>query len=350
MNEIVRHIEYLLTGSDCVVIPGLGAVIAHSLPARCDDSGLHMLPPRRTFSFNASLTHNDGMLAASLARSKSVTFEAARTIVAAEVESMRDELHRTGLLSLGIVGRLRFSAESGAMSFEPSPSSSSMLSPAFMWLPQIELQSVGSLARARAAAQGDNAAGRSRTLSFYFGKAARVAASLALLVALGFVLTTPIKVEQAQYASLGIENFKASSPEKAETRSSELIRRPGELNSEIKLYIYNNSDACETVDTAAHAAYVRQRKAETAARSVAATASDQLRFNPDDRYCLVIASLTSEADALEFIDNSKLNNTGILAKDGRYRVYAATGSTSREAQSAAAVFADRYPNAWVCRK
>ncbi len=350
MNEIVRHIEYLLTGNDCVVIPGLGAVIAHSLPARCDDSGLHMLPPGRTFSFNSSLTHNDGMLFSSVARAKDVTFEVAGKIVSAEVENMRAELHKTGSLSLGAAGRLVMLAETGALSFEPAPSASSLLTPAFMWLPELELTPVNSLARRRAAALAESLVSARRSLPAYIGKAVKVAASLAILIALGFVLTTPINIEQAQYASFGIENFKTRLALSDDSRRSELIRRPGELSSEIKLYLYNHNDAAETVDTAAHAAYVRQRVAEAARQHKASAAGRQVRFNADDRYCLVIASLVSEADALEFIENSKLNNTGILAKDGRYRVYAATGSTSREAQSAAAAFADRYPNAWVCRK
>ena len=254
MNEIVRHIEYLLTGNDCVVIPGLGAVIAHSLPARCDDSGLHMLPPGRTFSFNSSLTHNDGMLFSSVARAKDVTFEVAGKIVSAEVENMRAELHKTGSLSLGAAGRLVMLAETGALSFEPAPSASSLLTPAFMWLPELELTPVNSLARRRAAALAESLVSARRSLPAYIGKAVKVAASLAILIALGFVLTTPINIEQAQYASFGIENFKTRPALSDDSRRSELIRRPGELSSEIKLYLYNHNDAAETVDTAAHAA------------------------------------------------------------------------------------------------
>ncbi|MDE6702247.1 MAG: SPOR domain-containing protein, partial [Muribaculaceae bacterium] len=79
-------------------------------------------------------------------------------------------------------------------------------------------------------------------------------------------------------------------------------------------------------------------------------ASSSGRFQTDDNYYLVVASLVNEADADEFIANSKNKQLGILAKDGRYRIYAATGVTYREALSAADLLADSYSSAWVCRK
>ena len=337
MNEIVRHIEYLLVAHDCVVIPGLGAVLAHAMPARCDEAATNILPPRRTFSFNPSLVHNDGLIVASVARSRSVSYDAARAIVAAGVESMRRALETDGSVSLGLAGRLAMTPEH-TLTFEPA-SDTSRLSPAYMWLPALELHTVASLARRRDAALADV-----RPAPHFLTKIARAAASLVLLIALGLALTTPINIEQAQYASLGLESFAATAPASgAYVAGSSLIRRPGELTSPVTLCLGIHDDASEIADTAAHAAYKRERSA-----SVSAVV--QPRLDLTDKYCLVIASLATEAEAQKFIDQSKINNSGILAKDGRYRVYVATGATSAEARAAAAAFADRYPDAWVCRK
>ena len=354
MNEIIRHIEFLLVTHDCVVIPGLGAVLAHCLPASYDKIAGMMLPPSRTFSFNVTLTHNDGLLVSSVARAKGLSFEAARSLVAGEVEAMRRELDRNGVVSLGLAGRLMSS--DGVLSFEPSSAAS--LSPAHMWLQKVRLMEVTALARQRAAEALSKEVVRPKgRVVEYASRAARIAASLIILLALGFVLSTPVKVENAQYASLGIENFTSPAADTPRGEST-LVRLPGQSSSPVVLYLQAHDDACEIADTAAHGEYVRMQKAlslnadtDVAADNVTADASQSdIRFNPDDKYFLIVASLASEADADDFIANSKNRKLGILAKDGRYRVYAATGVTYNDAQSAAARLADSYSSAWVCRK
>lgn len=349
MNEIIRHIEFLLVTNDCVVMPGLGAVLAHSLPARYDQSRSLLTPPTRTFSFNVSLTHNDGLLVSSVARSKSISFEAARNFVAGEVEAMKRKLSADGCLSLGEVGSLKIS-EGSVMSFEPGRVSA--LSPQYMWLPELELCPVADLARKRAQAAISAQSDRRATPVNYLYRAVRVAASFAILLALGFVLTTPIKFDKAQYASLGIENFTAAHNEAPAQPSSSLMRRPGDSTGVVTLYLRSFDDATEIADTAAHAAYIRERISKSEVAEVAKPESNDsaLRFDANDRYYLIVASLPSEADADDYIAHSKNQQLGILAKDGRYRVYAATGANLREAQSAAETLADRYPDVWVCRK
>ena len=187
-----------------------------------------MLPPSRTFSFNVTLNHNDGLLVSSVARSKGLSFEAARSFVVGEVEAMRRELDRCGVLSLGLAGRLV--SAGGALSFEPS--SAAALSPDYMWLPSIPMVEITTLAKQRAAAserhQGEH---KHRGIVDYASYAVRVAASLVLLIALGFVLSTPIEVENAQYASLGIENFQ-SAPDSTHKEES-LVRMPGHTTSQL---------------------------------------------------------------------------------------------------------------------
>lgn len=350
MNEIIRHIEYLLVTNDCVVIPGFGAVIAHDMPSRFDRGHHVFMPPSRTFSFNSSLTHNDGLLVASIARSKSISFESSRNMVSREVEAMKRKLTETGKISLGLVGTL-ISDENGILSFEPGRTAAT-LSPKYLWLPELTFSPITELARKNAQAEALAAMTTERISPVnYLYRAFKVAASFVLLLALGFVLTTPINFEKAQYASLGLENFSVSQSNES-AKTSKIIRRPGESSGVVKLYLREFDDAVFAVDTAAHAAYVRERQLARASESIAVSQNQvsDLRMDDNDRYFLIIASLTSESDAKKYIDNSNNQNLGILSKDGRHRVYAATGSTLREAQSAAAALSGRYPNVWVCRK
>lgn len=106
MNNLTTHIEYLLSSVDCVVIPGLGAVLAQSVSARYDSSVGVFLPPRRVYSFNCGLSDSDGLLISSVARAERVGYEAASRMVAEEVRSMRSALDAEGRLRLGRIGSL----------------------------------------------------------------------------------------------------------------------------------------------------------------------------------------------------------------------------------------------------
>lgn len=75
MNTIVRHIEYLASRRDCVVIPTVGALLARYESARYDAAAHRMIALARAYSFNASIEHNDGELVWSVARSQRIDYE-----------------------------------------------------------------------------------------------------------------------------------------------------------------------------------------------------------------------------------------------------------------------------------
>ncbi|MDE6465278.1 MAG: SPOR domain-containing protein, partial [Duncaniella sp.] len=60
MINLSSHIEYLLLRHDCVVVPGLGALLVHEVHARFDADSCTFMPPSRSLGFNPAVTHNDG--------------------------------------------------------------------------------------------------------------------------------------------------------------------------------------------------------------------------------------------------------------------------------------------------
>ena len=291
------------------------------------------------------LTHNDGLLTSSLSRSRNVSFETSRNIVANAVEQMRRELSSNGFVRLGRVGVLKM--VDGVMSFEPGRANA--LSPATLWLPKLELKCVSDIARARELSRKQFDVQGNPRFAYYAKRVGRIAASLALLIALGIVLSTPIKIDNAQYASLGLENFKPAAANSDDVRES-LMRRPGDSSAALVIVLDRFDDACETADTASHNAYVRSRKIPAEKIAAVADLNNTLRFDETDRYCLVVASLPNEFEADKYIKQSRDTRLGVLAKDGRYRIYAATGENLRQAQATAQHLSDRYPGVWVCRK
>lgn len=334
MNNVVRHIEYLLLSNDCVIIPGLGAVLAQTLPAHYDAREELFYPPVREFSFNGALTRGDGLLVSSVARAKSVTYEAASRIVDEEVVAMRSQLAAEGRLSLGRIGELE-SGRDGSMFFNPGVVPA--LDPAYGWLQPLAVAPVTlhKTADATGAVSGRHQRTGSRPWLHKISYMTKIAASVAALAAVGFVLSTPIKVEDAQLASLGIGPF-SSTARSAEPVSTSLFERPGTSSSALVLVLSAHPDAATQVDTAAYNR--RHTLPEPAARK-------------KGRYCYVIASLGSRPEAERYISRNGTGGLGILDKDGRFRVYAVSGDTSADVLATARQegLDARYPDAWVCR-
>ncbi len=327
MNRVIRHIEFLLMQHDCVIVPGVGAVLAHRMSAGFDESGERMLSPVRAFTFNPSLCHNDGMLAASIARAEGLSYEAAARILEAEVAEMRLRLDNDSRMVLGRVGTLLRNAD-GSMRFIVGTLHKH--SPSTMWLPEVNLEAFAKAENTDCTVAVKRMNVRPRRI---LSKITKMAAAVTVLFAVGVALTTPIKVDNAQYASLGVESISLRKSAPA------LIESPGEAKAPVVLVLERHDDAATRVDTAAYSALRNAARVKTPAAA-------------SGRYCLVVASLASEKEARQFMENSKDTSLGILVKDGRFRVYAAEGATIADVQAAASASgADRrFPDSWVCRR
>ena len=116
MQKLARHIERLLTENDLVILPGFGALVAQRCGCRRD--GDWLTPPSKQLSFNPSIRHNDGTLAASYLCEESCTFEQANLLADEALQRL------TGLLDAGCPVHLEhigiFRKETGRILFEPN--------------------------------------------------------------------------------------------------------------------------------------------------------------------------------------------------------------------------------------
>ncbi len=191
MNVLCEHVEYLVKLNDCVIIPGWGALIAQYQPARINEENL-FLPPSRSLGFNSSLKHNDGLLAASISRRSGMSYEQAMGVIDNEVNTMRHQLEADGEVAIGKIGLFHKSTE-GSMLFEPSP-----IDDEFFGLPSFSLSGA-----ATAATEPEQNSGERLYLTISRNWL-RIAASIIVLWAIGFVCSTVTIPESGttQYASL----------------------------------------------------------------------------------------------------------------------------------------------------
>lgn len=320
-----------------MIVPGLGAVLAQTLPAHFDPDTSTFYPPVREFSFNGALTRSDGLLITSVSRARGISYEAASRLVSEEADAMRMQLADQGCVSLGRIGELRRDA-SGTVIFSPGPMPA--LDPSYQWLPAFNITPVVLVKDDSRTHQGDRETpARPRRWMRRLSTMAKIAASVAAFAAIGYMLSTPSSIEDVQFASLGIEQFSAA--KQSTPAEPPLVQHPGTTTSALVLVLSAHDDSSTTVDTAE---YNRRRLEHLRART-----APKVR---GDRYCYVIASLGSRDEAERYIRRSGMQDLGILDKDGRFRVYAATGATSAEVLDyARSKGLDRqYPSAWVCRR
>lgn len=204
MFSIIEHIEYLMMSHDCVAVPNWGAFIANYSTARYDEGRHIMQRPRRTIGFNASVSHNDGLLAQSLMRREGMSYVQAMAFIMDSVTTWRQQLAMGGEVSMGRLGYLR---RSSGKYLEFVPFCPVHAIDQFFGLENLAIKPVAVLEREQAereaaAALAEQAkreaivpAGR----HLFSRKAGQIAASIAVLIGLSIALTTPVIVDHNQH-------------------------------------------------------------------------------------------------------------------------------------------------------
>jgi hypothetical protein len=118
MVRLTGHLESLLATHDCVVIPGVGGFVVQKVPSVHNEEEHTFLPMRREIGFNGDLTHSDGLLTSSYASTYGKEFEEAQAILEEDIFELRSTLERCDKVSLGSLGTLTL-GEEGQPVFTP---------------------------------------------------------------------------------------------------------------------------------------------------------------------------------------------------------------------------------------
>lgn len=118
MDNLSKHISYLLQRHDCVIVPGIGAFIVTRHDASFDRESNLFLPPRREVSFNRAVISDDGLMAHSYARKYKTLFEEGRLILSKDIEALTRSLASTREYEISGIGKLLLDDEE-KISFAP---------------------------------------------------------------------------------------------------------------------------------------------------------------------------------------------------------------------------------------
>ena len=338
MISIVQHIQYLILKHDCVVVPGLGAFVSRHLGASISADGVTLTPPSRELSFNSLLTHDDGLLIGSVTRREGVSYECARAAVEQEVELIQRRLRHEGELSLPRIGRLMLTEHStidftpeelnsiaalpfrGYSEFTLSPLIAPSHSEPEPVLLEVETPVPADTHRPRASFQ-----------------VLKYAASVAILIGACLTFLTPVSAPE------GI-NFASLRPAVEKSADNTTANLTSQVLADVEKYAGRVILLSQPDPTEATAiSYPKNFP----------TNSDSDNYaDPTHRYYVIVASTTSAKEARRYVKahSSAKRPLRILFKDGRYRVYAASGNDFNAMsayRTADKSFAAANPDAWV---
>ncbi len=117
MQVISSYIEFILTQSDCVVIPGFGGfVLQEQAAVFCPDGKI--LPPSKVVSFNPAMQFNDGLLANLIMVDRNISFAQANSLVETFAKELIEELNENKVAEISSIGSFTMS-ESKQITFSP---------------------------------------------------------------------------------------------------------------------------------------------------------------------------------------------------------------------------------------
>lgn len=319
MNELIRHIEYLLRSHDCVVVPGFGAFVTQHHKAYYDAEKHCFFPPSVTVIFNPELNHNDGLLALSVSRKEKISFERATRLVSDEVSGMRSQLKADGELQAGHLGR--FIINDGRIVFHPE--NDNAVSPALYNLQAIEITRICD----RKTTDKPLSESANRNIINISGWV-RIVASIAVIFIMGILFSTPILTDRDDINFAGMNFIRHEEPT-------------------------DKTDEFQPTDIELNIAFPDLSSDSFALADTTATIRHTSKMIDSDPYYLVVASLANKRQAEIFVEQHAGNwQLEIVERPGKTRVIAATGTSVEEVMKITndKEFAGDFPDAWPCHR
>ena len=309
MISMIEHIEYLMLSNDCVVVPGFGAFIAQYTSSNNCAQNSTFTSPKRSISFNASINHNDGLLANSIAKKALIPYAEALKQIEKSTTICRQALSDGSEVPFG---RLGFFISNGEGHIEFIPFHHEYANDDFFGLQSF---SFPTLAERNAQVATEETVSETYSepeinigrRNWFSHKAVQIAASIVMLVCLTFALSTPIIVDKPthQLATLNVPT--PTMPKHKVVKTEEISQQ-------------------------------KQVKA----------VSEKKETNSNGRYAIIICSLKKQSQVAQYFqENKDINPANVIKKNGYYMIYFNRGDNYQELVKEAKQMPKPYTEFWI---
>lgn len=326
MFSLNEHIEYLMMRHDCVVIPGWGALVAQYSESFYDEADGVIQRPMRKVGFNASVNHNDGLLAQSLVRRERLTYDQAVRFIEQSVNSYKQQLAEGGELGMGRLGFFHSDAQ-GHVEFIPFYHE--MCNDQYFGLRSVKFTPLADLNKPIAES------GKAVVVSTNWWKtrAMQTAASIVVLLGLSVLLTTPIILDRNHENMASLNLPSVSKPH------SEVVD-------------WSDVKADLAVGLPAQAIQDKNLAGKKRHQQDANANQNNLLLNEGGSYYLVISSLNNPKQVNAFLASNAdiAEHTQVLHSGKYYRVCVARSHNQSHLYNVKAQLPAKYGDAWICHQ
>lgn len=302
--------------SDCVVVPGWGALVASHVPSSSTQSYINR--PSRLIAFNPSITHNDGSLAMSVARRHNISYDEACKVIADNVTVFRRQLATGSEVPFGRLGFFK-NDDNSKLIFTPTIIDEA--GDEFFGLHNFDFPTLSSLSQVIDNEHGEVAP------NIFSNRGWRTAAAIAALVGIGALLSTPVIVDKSiDTASLNIADVK--------TKPTAITVKP--------------ATQATTADN--QIAVIESPSTEPAIANESAF-NDGMPSDESGAYYLVINTCKKQHQAQTLAKQyaKKGIKCKIIARGGYHHMVVAQSNNKQELIKAKKLLPEKYRKAWVCK-
>ena len=302
-----------------MILPGIGAFLAHKVPAMYLTKEKVFMPPHRELGFNPNVMVDDALLLSEYVTAENTTYDKAEKSLSRDIASLRRVLSSKGVCCFGELGTFHMNIN-GEISFVPNenaiddPENYGLEPLAIPLLSQCEEKTIVI---------------KQRDFSRY------IAVAAAVILAFFFVMpVSDSAYEQGMQASIAQLAVKAPAVEEIVVEQEAYSISPIADTVTENIYTEPQEIVAEVTETV-----VEEPMQEVVEEVV-----------PQNIYSIIVASLPNAQKAqLAITELSRKMKTEytVVVGDGRHRISVADYSSEAEANEALSAIQSTFPDAWV---
>lgn len=302
-----------------MILPGIGAFLAHKVPAMYLTKEKVFMPPHRELGFNPNVMVDDALLLSEYVTAENTTYDKAEKSLSRDIASLRRVLSSKGVCCFGELGTFHMNIN-GEISFVPNENA--IDDPENYGLEPLAIPLLSQC-------QEKTIVIKQRDFSRY------IAVAAAVILAFFFVMpVSDSAYEQGMQASIAQLAVKAPAVEEIVVEQEAYSISPIADTVTENIYTEPQEIVAEVTETV-----VEEPMQEVVEEVV-----------PQNIYSIIVASLPNAQKAqLAITELSRKMKTEytVVVGDGRHRISVADYSSEAEANEALSAIQSTFPDAWV---
>ena len=314
-------------------MPGVGAFLAHRVPACYNATEKVFMPPHRALAFNPQVTVDDALLLSEYMGDGTMSYEEANECLHSDIDALRLKLADTGILYFGDLGTFKMDID-GKISF--TPNENSIDDPYNYGFEPLAIAPLRELKKKDIVIKRSN-------ISKYISAVAAAIVAIFVLIPIG----SSIYNDDAQLSVAGFAPVEKSVRPVAVTPVSDAVCEIAPVEETVTAHIFTTSEASPAIEEAQ--IVEPQAPVTTVADATAQEVKEEVK-EISRQYSIIVAS-TPNPDkaqlAITELSRKMQADYQVVQGDRRFRIAIESYETEADANAALERIQATFSDAWV---